>query len=125
MRVTRVTPTTARLRTLKQLAVPRDPRTVCPVRWEQDIGRLLYWFELDYNALGQFFTLAIGIGPEEAVRTKLVYGVDIMGPFQYLDAIDGLMIVPVDFGFVQAEAGVTRANLGDSVRLLYHYEVPA
>jgi hypothetical protein len=124
MKVRRDLPTTAKLRLIRKLAVPDNVSLKVPVRWEQDIGRMLHWFELDWSPVAQCYILALGVAAEEYVRVKVIYGQDLLEPFQYITGLKGLSIVPVAYGRMQGRDGVTQTNLGRSVRLLYHYEAP-
>lgn len=116
-------PTLKRLKRIRFLPIPEDAADKVPFRWEQQLHGMLYWFRLEWNSYGHYYVLALGNGPDEIVRTKLVYGLDALAPFQYAlpERLRGMMIVPFDPGLRYEEEGITLSNLGGKVKVYYGF----
>jgi len=119
MRMQKILPTKRGLVEWNALAIPTRAGRQVPIRWEQFLGRRRYSFVLEWNELGRFYVLAIWQREHEIVRTALQYGHDALERFQHIEEIRGIMLVPFDPALAEMEAGITRDNLGKTVRVFY------
>jgi hypothetical protein len=103
---------------VKALPVPQDAFAQLPLKFSAQANERFLTFEIAYNDFAHLFTMTVfNEEGQELLTGALVYGMDFCEPFQYIEELRGLRIVPFDMA-LRHEA-LTPENFGQDVQLYY------